>query len=79
MDPDAPAESNDELRERLRALDDELAELRHELGPNSNEPRDFGDAGLAVRDMDEQQALIRALEARRQRLLQQLEGNSAPG
>jgi hypothetical protein len=72
MDPGAPVESDDELRERLRALDDELAELRHELGPNSDEPRDFGDAGLAVRDMDEQQALIRALEARRERLLKQL-------
>ena len=62
------------LHDELRAVDEELAELRRtvaqlraDIGDNSG-PNDPEDVGAAITSVEEQEALIGVLEARRERI-----------
>jgi len=71
--------SDHELREELRRLDDELTEMRQQVRELRGETSDEASAPLEREDMaatltaaEEQEALIEALESRRERLRAQL-------
>ena len=71
--------SDHELREELRRLDDELTEMRQQVRELRGETSDEASAPLEREDMaatltaaEEQEALIEALEGRRERLRAQL-------
>lgn len=70
----------EELREELRLVDEELADLRAaaaglrgELGGRGAGPMDLAENAATVTFAEEQEALIRVLERRRERLLRKLE------
>ncbi len=65
------------LREDLRLVDEELADLRRTVRELRNQIRDTGpsdpeDRTAAITAADEQEALVSALETRRDRLRRQL-------
>ena len=67
------------LREELRLLDDELAELRHaakeirqRVGQRADAPTDPAEVGATIELAEEQEALAAVLEARRENLLERL-------
>jgi hypothetical protein len=67
------------LQDEIRAVDEELAELRRtvtglraDIGDNSG-PNDPEDVGAAITSAEEQEALIGVLEARRERLQAKLD------
>ncbi len=59
--------TRDELREELRSLDERIAALRAELDEliGTREPGDQEDAGTELRTLEEERALLDALERRR--------------
>lgn len=63
--------ADDSVARRLREIDKELAFLRNELGPPTDDPQDAGDAASALTSFEEQAAVIESLEAERRRLLGQ--------
>ncbi len=70
--------TNDEplaLRDELRTVDEELAQLRRgmeQLRESADGPTDSAEIAATVTAAEEQDALIAALEARRADLLRQL-------
>jgi hypothetical protein len=64
---------DDKLRQRLRDIEIDLERLRGEIGPPTDDPQDFGDAGQDIALRNEQQALIDNLEQERTRIQQELE------
>jgi len=65
-------ESDVDLREELRLLDEQIQELRRELADLREDMRDWDDSGTATRIIEEQEAVIEALERRRMELLERL-------
>jgi hypothetical protein len=70
---------NETLNEELRVVDEELAGLREEvarlrgqLGGRDSGPMDLAENAAAVTAAEEQEALIEALEGRRESLLRKL-------
>jgi hypothetical protein len=70
---------NEALFEELRVVDEELADLRAEvarlrsqLGGRDAGPMDLAENAATVTAAEEQQALIEALEGRREALLRKL-------
>ncbi|GAA5042896.1 hypothetical protein HNP84_002078 [Thermocatellispora tengchongensis] len=59
------------IRDRLATIDRELRDLRGELS-RSDDPKDFGDAGSELARIEEQSALIDALESEKARLTARL-------
>ncbi|HMC08070.1 MAG TPA: hypothetical protein VKL22_01925 [Actinomycetota bacterium] len=65
-------ESDADLREELRLIDEQIEELRQELADLREDMRDWDDSGTATRIVEEQEAVIEALERRRMELLERL-------
>jgi hypothetical protein len=75
------AEPERDLREEIRTVDAELAqlrrvsaELRSEIGHREDGATDPEDLAATITSVEEQEALIGVLEARRERLQAQLSG-----
>jgi hypothetical protein len=75
--------SDDELRAELQDLDEQIAELRRtvtdarrRIGQEWDAPADEVDVASALTAVEEQEAFLRALEERRERLLEKLAGRS---
>jgi chromosome segregation ATPase len=68
----AADEPHPALSEELRMIDERLAELRQELEGLQDDLRDADDSAAAITLVEEQQALIETLEARRAELRRQL-------
>jgi chromosome segregation ATPase len=60
------------LIEELRTIDERLAELRQELEGLQDDLRDADDSAAAITLVEEQQAVIETLEARRGELRRRL-------
>ncbi|ACY96613.1 hypothetical protein Tcur_1027 [Thermomonospora curvata DSM 43183] len=68
MGMDPAEETAEDLRAQLREVENDLAVLRAEAAPPSEEPQDFGDAAEEITQREELAALIETLERRRERL-----------
>jgi hypothetical protein len=71
--------TDDELRNQLRDLEEQMAELRRSaaeirqrVGQGWDAPQDQADVATALTEAEEQEAFLRVLEDRRQRLLERL-------
>lgn len=62
----------EKMRERLRVIEEDLDALRRELGPPTEDPKDFGDAGADLAARGQQLGMIESLEAERDKLLEEL-------
>ncbi|MFG2007197.1 hypothetical protein ACGFNU_49410 [Spirillospora sp. NPDC048911] len=60
-------------RERLAEVERTLDVLRREVGPPTDEPKDYGDAAAEMSSREEQAALIESLEIERDHLRRQLD------
>jgi hypothetical protein len=76
------ADSNSELREELRLVDEDLTQLRkstrelHErIGDRDDEPTDPAERSAMIFMAEEQDSLIADLESRREQLLQRISAN----
>ena len=76
---DAGTPTADALREELRAVEGELAqlresaaELRRRIGSRDDDPTDPEERSLLIATAEEQEALIEVLEQRREDLLRRL-------
>jgi hypothetical protein len=72
----------DEIQQELRRVDEELAELRRtarqarqSIGDRDDGPFDSGDTATYLTAVQEQEALIAALETRREGLERRLSGS----
>jgi phage shock protein A len=68
-------ESEADLREHLRRIDEEIKEFRQELDALREDPRDWKDwedSSTVTRLLEEQEAVIATLERHRQELLERL-------
>ena len=72
------------IREELQRVEEDLARLREttaglrqRIGERWDEPTDAGERSTLIEGAEEQEALIAALEARRERLLRELGGRSS--
>lgn len=68
---------SERIQDRLREIDADIAELRRELGPPTDDPQDFGDAGADLMARNEQQAMIETLEEERARLQAELDSSGS--
>jgi len=75
----ATDKTDSEMRDELRLVEEELAELRQtatdlrrRIGDRSDAPTDAADMAAAITAAEEQEAFLRALEARREALLRRL-------
>ena len=75
----ATDKTDSEMRDELRLVEEELAELRQtatdlrrRIGDRSDAPTDAADMAAAITAAEEQEAFLRALEARREVLLRRL-------
>jgi hypothetical protein len=67
--------SSDELREELRSLDERIDRMRAELDELRDTPREPGDqedAALGLRTLEEERAVLGALEQRRREVAAEL-------
>jgi hypothetical protein len=66
--------TRDELREELRSLDERIAALRTELEGliGEQDPGDQEDAGAGLTTLEEERALLEALERRRHEVAAEL-------
>ena len=68
-------ESEADLREHLRQIDEEIKELRHELDAlreDMRDTRDWEDSGTVTQLLEEQEAVVETLERHRMELLERL-------
>ena len=68
-------ESEGDLREHLREIDEEIKELRQELDglrEDLRDMQDWEDSGTVTRLLEEQEAVIETLERHRMELLERL-------
>jgi hypothetical protein len=72
---DQAGQADDAVREELRLVEEELAELRRtaeearrRIGDRSDWPTDPAEIGMQITAVEEQRAVINALEARRDAL-----------
>jgi chromosome segregation ATPase len=72
-DAGASNEPHVDPREELRLIDEEIEKLRQELAGLRDDLRDWDDSGTATRLIEEQEAVIEALERRRRKLLERRE------
>ncbi|GAA2581264.1 hypothetical protein SMC26_21285 [Actinomadura fulvescens] len=63
---------DDEARERLKEIEETLDVLRGEIGPPTDDPKDYGDAAAEMLAREEQGALIESLEREQAQLRRQL-------
>jgi hypothetical protein len=77
----SPPRTQEEIREELKLLDDDLARLREtaaslreRIGERADDPTDAAEHSSLIENAEEQEFLVDQLEARRERLLAELGG-----
>jgi hypothetical protein len=64
--------SEDDIKARLKEIEEDLSALRHDLQPPTDDPKDFGDAGADLEQREGLLGQIETLESERDRLSAQL-------
>lgn len=66
-------ESTDDLRDELKSLEDQIAELQHNVDEMRGDDIDPGDRAATIGQAEQQETLISQLDVRRRELMERLE------